>query len=54
MVPGKSHVEIGIKFLERDLEAAIFEEGARSAAAAVKPLPSELTTPPVSKYKLHI
>jgi hypothetical protein len=32
--------------LQRDLEAAIFEQ--RAERGAVRPLPSELTTPPVT------
>ena len=40
-------VEVGIELLERHLESAIFEQ--RAQRAAVRPLPSELTTPPVTK-----
>ena len=40
------HVEIRVELLQRDLEAAVFEQ--RAQRAAVRPLPSELTTPPVT------
>ena len=37
----------GIELLERDLQPAVSEQ--RAGDAAVRPLPSELTTPPVTK-----
>ena len=40
-------IEIRIKFLESDLESRFSSSVAR--AAAVRPLPKELTTPPVTK-----